>query len=117
MKRTPPFPGFSRGVPIIGAAANAEQPGLHYYLVSYFVQRPGEMPQAESQEMQSSAALNGASLMRMIRELEEGIAAAEPERPKARVVLIGQPMKLGFIPQHVLEAQEAELKRAAITPA
>lgn len=109
MKRTMPFPGFSRGVPIIGGAGPRQpEPGLYVYLASYFVQRPGEMPQAESTQCAGDGPLDGHALLQLIAGLEKQHAEQASDKPAPRVVLLGAPLKIRFVPQAQLAAEQAE---------
>ncbi len=58
--RTAPFPGFSRGLPIIGQAKpGAPLPGAYFYQVPVLIRRKGQPLDADSFEVQLPMPING----------------------------------------------------------
>jgi hypothetical protein len=108
--RTVPFPGFSRGVPIVGAKPEAPPAGRHYYQVPALIQRPEKPLEAESFEAWFPAPMNGV----YFKTLEDDVRKSLGD-PDAKVVLLA-PVFLGFVPQEEVDRREAELGAQAQEP-
>lgn len=105
MKRTPPFPGFSRGLPIIGEN-KGPAPGAYYYQVPALIKRAGEPLDAETFEICISQPLEGVRFKTLASQIAEGQRMGDDPPPK---VILLPPFFLGFVPQDEVDRQ----KRAA----
>lgn len=104
MKRTPPFPGFSRGIPIIGQPQpkpGAPPPGAYYYQVPALIQRPGAALEIETYEVRLPQPMEGVRFTALQRQVADELAG---DGPRPKVVLLA-PYFLGFVPQEEVERQ------------
>ena len=103
-RRTLPFPGFSRGVPIIGQQQPPEPAkGLYFYQLPVLIARPGAPLDADTFEIKLSMPMTGVHIKQLTAEITEQVAAKTPDEPKPKVILL-QPIMLGFVPEDAVEA-------------
>lgn len=113
--RTPPFPGFSRGIPIVGQPRpDAPPAGAYFYQVPALIQRAGAPLAADSFEVRLPTPMVGTQFKRLEGEIAASLAGVEGA-PAPKVVLLA-PFFLGFVPQEELERQEREQAEAATAP-
>ncbi len=103
--RTPPFPGFSRGVPIVGQRVDPPK-GRYFYQVPALIRREGEPLDADSFEVAYPIPMNGAHAKALAVQIQQKLQQVAPERPAPRVILLS-PILLGFVPQEAIDAAEA----------
>lgn len=103
MRRTQPFPGFSRGVPILGYRPRPAEPapGAYFYQVPALINRDGKPLAAESFEVRLDMPLTGVHFKNLAKKTEEEMRTKEAD-PTLCVVLL-QPFFLGFVPQDKLD--------------
>ena len=107
-----PFPGFSRGVPIVGQRPPEPPPGRYFYQVAVLVMREGQPLSAESLEIQLSKPLDGFDYKRLPPTIVESLKAAAPDPPAPRVVIVNV-WELGFIPQEAIERAQQTAQASA----
>lgn len=105
--RTPPFPGFSRGVPIIGNGPRELPPGLHFYEVSVLVRRDGQPLDADSLEIRMEKPLDGFQYKKLPQAVSAELKRRAPDLPEPRVVIVNV-WELGFVTQEALERIAAQ---------
>lgn len=106
--RTVPFPGFSRGVPIVGQPMPQAAPeGKYFYNVVALIRRDGHPLDAMDYEANFPLPMNGVHFMALRAEIANQIKAERPDLPEPRVMLLA-PQLLGFVPKEELERQERE---------
>ena len=108
-RRTAPFPGWARGVPIVGQRAPELPPGRHFYQVAILVRREGLPLDAESMEIQLSKPLDGFDYKLLPQKIVESLRAKAPDLPEPRVVIVSV-WDLGFIPQEAIDRALEEAK-------
>lgn len=106
--RTLPFPGFSRGLPIVGARPEMPPEGRYYYHVPILISRPGAPLEADSYEANFPLPIEGVQLLALVRDIEASLKGAAPDLAAPRVVPL-TPFLLGFIPQSEIEKAEAKI--------
>lgn len=103
--RTPPFPGFSRGLPIVGQGEPRPAAGAYFYQVPVLVNREGRALAADSYEIRLPMPLEGVRFKSLAAQITEEVRKKEPDAPAPTVVLL-QPIFLGFIPEDRLPVDE-----------
>jgi hypothetical protein len=106
MKRSLPFPGFSRGIPIVGQAPDAPPAGLYYYQVPVLVMRDGQSLTADSLEFRFPQPLEGLRFKALPGAAAEHLKKKSPELAEPKVVVLA-PFFLGFVPQEVIDKAAA----------
>ena len=105
MARTPPFNGFSRGIPIVGQSQKPPA-GAYFYEVPALIRREGQPLDADSYEVRVPAPLEGVRFKALAGQLASALHESAPDLPAPKLILLA-PIFLGFVPQEVLEAQAA----------
>lgn len=118
MKRTIPFPGFSRGVPIIGDNGKAPEPpkGRYYYQIAVLIKSNDQPLDCESYEVYFPHQMTGADLKSIAPMIHASMKERAPDAPTPKVVPIST-FFLGFVPQEALDEAEAKDAAAAETAA
>ena len=110
-----PFPGFSRGVPIVGQRPPEPPPGRYFYQVAVFVMRTGEPLSAESLEVQMAKPLDGFGYKALTPMIVKSLQEKAPEQPAPRVVIVNV-WELGFITQEAIERAQEQARAGAGDP-
>jgi hypothetical protein len=106
-RRTAPFPGWARGIPIVGQRAPEPPPGRYFYEVSVLVKRAGRELDAESLEIQLGRPLEGVVYKALPKMIVESLKQRAPELPDPRVVIVNV-WELGFVTQEALDRAGAQ---------
>lgn len=107
MRRTPPFQGFSRGIPIVGERATAPLPGRYFYEVPCLIQWPGQPLEAESFEFGFAGPMEGVRFKTVPESVREALMAREHGKEGAPRVVALAPVFLGFVPQEEVDRKAA----------
>ena len=112
MKRSRPFPGFSRGlpisgVPIVGQAPEGPPAGLYYYQVPVLVMRDGQPLAADSVEFRFPQPLEGVRFKTLPGAVAAHLKQKSPELAEPKIVVLS-PYFLGFVPQEVIDKAAAQ---------
>lgn len=103
--RSAPFPGFSRGIPLVGQRPEAPPKGRHYYHVPVLIQRPGQPLEADAYECYFPMPMNGIYFQALQKDITGTLTVDGQPAPK---VIALQPVFLGFVPQKELDRQERD---------
>jgi len=112
MRRTAPFHGFSRGlpmngVPILGQAPEGPPAGLYYYQVAVLVLRDGQALTADSVELRFPEPLEGRRFKTLPAAIATHLQKQAPELAEPKIVVLS-PFFLGFVAQEVIDQVAAQ---------
>ncbi len=104
--RGAPFPGFSRGVPLVGERPQPPK-GRFYYYVPVLVRREGLPLDADEVQIWFAQQLNGINFQAIAPQAVQYLKAKSPDLPEPSVVVLA-PTFLAFVPQEEIDRQERE---------